>query len=198
MGYVIQKISSYHQRIDGMFLDILLYESKYTRISVFYPLGVDYTENIGIMKENSDYFGEIQMGVDVGFTHIALAASDLDESIKFYAKYAKMSVIHERIDKETSVRVIWLSDKTRPFVVVLFENQTPSTILKPLAHLGVGCSSKEEVTMLCEQARIEGVLVREPQDSGYPIGYWALLQDPSGHTLELSYGQEIGLTVKNS
>ena len=51
-----------------MFLDILLYESKYTRISVFYPLGVDYTENIGIMKENSDYFGEIQMSVDVGFT----------------------------------------------------------------------------------------------------------------------------------
>ena len=88
------------------------------------------------------------MSVNVGFTHIALAAIDLEDSIKFYAKYAKMSVIHERIDKETNIRVIWLSDKTRPFVIVLFENQTPSTILKPLAHLGVGCSSKEEVTIL--------------------------------------------------
>jgi hypothetical protein len=28
------------------------------------------------------------------------------------------------------------------------------------------------------------------------VGYWAFLQDPDGHTLELSYGQEFGLTVE--
>jgi hypothetical protein len=28
-----------------------------------------------------------------------------------------------------------------------------------------------------------------------PVGYWALLRDPDGHALELSYGQEVGLTV---
>jgi hypothetical protein len=49
-----------------------------------------------------------------------------------------------------------------------------------------------------ERARIEGVMIKPPQDSGYPVGYWAFLQDPDGHTLELSYGQEIGQTVENS
>ena len=138
------------------------------------------------------------MSIDIGFTHIALSAIDIDESIAFYSKYANMSVIHERIDAETSVRVIWLSDKTRPFVIVLLQNKNPETILNPLSHLGVGCASKQEIDRLCDLARFEGILVREPQDSGYPIGYWALLQDPTGHTLELSYGQEVGLTVSQN
>jgi len=38
------------------------------------------------------------------------------------------------------------------------------------------------------------VLLAEPRDDGPPVGIWAFLQDPDGHTLELSYGQEIGLT----
>ncbi len=135
------------------------------------------------------------MSVDVGLTHIALSAVDIEKSIAFYSKYANMSVIHERIDAETSVRVIWISDKTRPFVIVLLQNKHPETILKPLSHLGVGCASKQEIDKLCDFARLDGCLVQEPKDSGYPIGYWALLQDPTGHTLELSYGQEIGLTV---
>ena len=65
-------------------------------------------------------------------------------------------------------------------------------------HLGVGCVSKEALDTLCNLARREGVLIREPKDSGYPIGYWALLQDPTGHTLELSYGQEIGFTLSQN
>jgi catechol 2,3-dioxygenase-like lactoylglutathione lyase family enzyme len=137
------------------------------------------------------------MTIDIGFTHIALSSINLDESISFYSKYANMSVIHERIDAE-SARVIWLSDKTRPFVIVLLQNKNPETILNPLSHLGVGCVSTQEVDRLCDMAKQEGALVREPQDSGYPIGYWALLQDPTGHTLELSYGQEIGLTVSRA
>ena len=67
--------------------------------------------------------------------------------------------------------------------------------LRPWAHLGVGCASREEVDRLCAEARAEGRLLTEPVDSGYPVGYWALLSDPDGHTLELSYGQEVGLTV---
>jgi catechol 2,3-dioxygenase-like lactoylglutathione lyase family enzyme len=58
------------------------------------------------------------MTVDVGLTHIALAASNLDKSIAFYARYARMVVVHDRIDAEMDIRVIWLSDKTRPFVIV--------------------------------------------------------------------------------
>jgi hypothetical protein len=27
------------------------------------------------------------------------------------------------------------------------------------------------------------------------VGYWALLRDPDGHNLELSYGQQVALAV---
>ena len=134
---------------------------------------------------------------DIGLTHVALTAKNLEESIKFYSQYANMDVIHERIDEPTGVRVVWLSDNTRPFVLVLVESENPAPILTPFAHLGVGCASKNEIDVLCNQARQAGILVKEPIDSGYPIGYWAFLSDPDGHTLELSYGQEIGLTVTN-
>jgi catechol 2,3-dioxygenase-like lactoylglutathione lyase family enzyme len=142
-------------------------------------------------------FGLI-MKIDVGFTHIALSASNLDQSIDFYQRYAHMSVIHERTDKEIDKRVVWLSDKSRPFVLVLVQSSNPVPILGPFAHLGVGCKSKSEVDDLCDQARREEILSREATDSGYPVGYWAFINDPDGHVLEISYGQEIGLTVERS
>jgi catechol 2,3-dioxygenase-like lactoylglutathione lyase family enzyme len=134
--------------------------------------------------------------IDIGLTHIALPVSELEKSIDFYATYAQMQVVHRRIDAETGVAVAWLTDHTRPFVIVLIETNSVQPILSPLAHLGVGCKSREAMDALCDQARQAGVLVGEPKDSGYPVGYWAFLRDPDGHTLELSYGQEIGLTVE--
>ncbi len=138
------------------------------------------------------------MSIDIGFTHIALYAKDIDASINFYSHYAKMQVVHERIDQESGRRTIWLSDKTRPFVLVLFQSDNPNVVLAPLSHLGIGCATKNEVDALCVDAKVNGILIKEPVDSGYPIGYWALLKDPDGHTLELSYGQEVGLTVEKS
>ena len=134
--------------------------------------------------------------IDIGLTHIALPVSDVEKSIRFYQTYAAMQVIHRRIDKETGVAVAWLSDHTRPFAIVLIQKETVQPILTPLAHLGVGCESREAMDFLCDKARQEGVLIQAPKDSGYPIGYWAFLRDPDGHTLELSHGQEIGLTVE--
>jgi catechol 2,3-dioxygenase-like lactoylglutathione lyase family enzyme len=136
------------------------------------------------------------MTIDLGLTHIALPVTDLDRSIQFYSVYAQMKVIHRRIDTETGVAVVWLSDRTRPFVIVLIQSSLVQSVLSPLAHLGVGCQSREFIDTLCDRAKQEGVLLQEPKDSGYPIGYWAFLRDPDGHTLELSYGQEIGLTVE--
>jgi catechol 2,3-dioxygenase-like lactoylglutathione lyase family enzyme len=132
--------------------------------------------------------------VDIGLTHIALPAADIERSIKFYSKYAGMEVIHRRVDVKENVAVVWLCDRTRPFVIVLIQTQS-ITVLSPLAHLGVGCKSREYMDALCEMAKAEGCLIQEQKDSGYPIGYWAFLRDPDGHTLELSFGQEIGLTV---
>ncbi len=136
--------------------------------------------------------------IDVGLTHIALPVSNIDRSIAFYTQYAGMQVIHRRIDAATGVAVVWLSDRTRPFAIVLIQTATITPVLSPLAHLGVGCQSREEMDALCNQARQAGVLLQAPKDSGYPIGYWAFLRDPDGHTLERSYGQEIGLTVDHA
>jgi catechol 2,3-dioxygenase-like lactoylglutathione lyase family enzyme len=129
---------------------------------------------------------------DVGLTHVALPASNLDASVRFYERYARMQIVHRRPD------VVWLSDKTRPFVIVLIESPEVHHPLRPFGHLGVGCESRDEVQRLSELARDEGCLVEGPTDYGPPVGYWAFLSDPDGHTLELSFGQEVALTVEES
>lgn len=134
--------------------------------------------------------------IDRGLTHVALQVTDLDASLAFYARYAAMQVVHRRSDAGT--RVAWISDRTRPFVIVLIEAPRLDAVLAPFAHLGVGCASRAEVDRLCAQARTEGVLLQGPTDSPPPVGYWAFLRDPDGHTLELSHGQEVGLTVEHA
>ncbi|MEM9449646.1 MAG: VOC family protein [Cyanobacteria bacterium P01_E01_bin.6] len=136
--------------------------------------------------------------IDIGLTHIALPASNIEQSIQFYRTYANMSVVHQRVDEDTGVPVVWLSDQTRPFVIVLIQTVSVHPVLSPMAHLGVGCKSREEMDALCKKAQQEGVLIKAPQESGYPVGYWAFLRDPDGHTLELSYGQEVGLAVETA
>jgi catechol 2,3-dioxygenase-like lactoylglutathione lyase family enzyme len=135
---------------------------------------------------------------DIGLTHIALQVTDVEKSVAFYARFAAMEIVHQRIDEESGRKIVWISDKTRPFVIVLGESQELSTVLLPFAHLGLGCRSREEVDRLCGEARSEGILIDGPTDSGYPVGYWAFLRDPDGHTLEISFGQEIGLTVETA
>ena len=142
---------------------------------------------------------------DVGLTHVALLVTDLEASIAFYARYAHMQVVHRRRDGRSEVA--WLSDKTRPFVIVLI--QVPKLVPRPLVrlvvkllfpfeHLGVGCATREEIDAMCETARSEGCLRLGPRDGGPPLGYWCFLSDPDGHTLELSHGQEVGLTVERA
>jgi lactoylglutathione lyase len=125
---------------------------------------------------------------DVGLTHVALAVHSLDESVAFYAAYAGMRVVHRRHG------VVWLADGTRPFAVVLIEGVQVKPLVSP-AHLGVGVASRREVDRLCDIARRNNCLLREPEDSGPPVGYWALLRDPDGHTLEIAHGQDVGLAV---
>jgi len=126
---------------------------------------------------------------DIGFTHIALQVTDLQKSCEFYSKYAGMEIVHERDG------VLWISDKTRPFVIVLFESKTVINPLVPDSHIGIGVKSKVEVDRLCNLAKKERCLLSSPKDSGPPVGYWAYLKDPDNHTLEISFGQEVGFTV---
>jgi catechol 2,3-dioxygenase-like lactoylglutathione lyase family enzyme len=132
--------------------------------------------------------------VDEGLTHVALPVRDLATSIDFYRRYAGMDVVHHRAD--TSGEVAWVSDLTRPFVLVLIQSGAPDACLGgAYCHLGVGVASRAELDRRCELARAEGRRVVGPEDSGPPVGYWAYIVDPDGHNLELSHGQEVGLTV---
>jgi catechol 2,3-dioxygenase-like lactoylglutathione lyase family enzyme len=136
--------------------------------------------------------------VDRGLTHVALPVSHLNDSIAFYTQYARMQVVHRRTVPTTGFEVAWLSDTTRPFVIVLSERSQVDHPLLPPAHLGVACASQEEVDRLCALARGEGRLLNGPRDAGPPIGYVASIRDPDGHTLEVSFGQDVGLTVQQA
>jgi len=132
---------------------------------------------------------------DLGLTHIALPVRELQRSLDFYATYAAMEVVHRRVRDAQGHHVAWISDRTRPFVVVLIETGAAVAPLLPPAHLGVACRSRAEVDRMCDLAREEGRLSREPEEAGPPVGYWATITDPDGHTLELTYGQQVGLAV---
>jgi catechol 2,3-dioxygenase-like lactoylglutathione lyase family enzyme len=133
---------------------------------------------------------------DLGLSHLALVVHDLDASIDFYRRYAGMRVVHERDDD--GVRIAWVSDLTRPFAIVLAQGPGVEHPLGPFAHLGVGAPSRAEVDRLAALAHAEGRLALGPTDGGPPIGYFALLTDPDGHTLELAYGQQVSLTIDRS
>ena len=133
---------------------------------------------------------------DVGLTHIALTVTDVEQSIAFYTKYAQMQVVHRRVDQRTDLDVAWISDLTRPFVIVLLKQEQVNGALLPESHLGVAYQTREDIDRLCQQAETEGILIQGPTDSPPPVGYWAYIRDPDGHTLEISYGQEVGWAVQ--
>lgn len=136
---------------------------------------------------------------DHGLTHVALPVSNLDASIAFYAKYAGMKVVQRRSQAVRRDREIaWLSDLTRPFVLVLAET-TVEHPLGPFAHLGVACVTQEDVDRLSNAAKQDGCFRDGPEGKvGEPAGYFVNLVDPDGHTLELSYGQDVSLAVSGA
>ncbi len=114
-----------------------------------------------------------------------------------------MQVVHRRTDPDSGTSVAWISDLTRPFVLVLIE--VPALAPDPeqrlggtYRHVGLGVASREDVDDLCELARSEGRSVFGPDRLGPPVGYWAYIVDPDGHNLEISFGQEVGLTVDDA
>ena len=133
---------------------------------------------------------------DRGLTHIALPVRDIEESLDFYSRYAGMQVVHRRDDPGGN-RVAWISDLTRPFVLVLIEVAAVDASLGGIyCHVGLGVASRADVDRVCELARAEQRAVHGPEDSGPPVGYWAYVVDPDGHNLEVSFGQDVGLTVE--
>src|SRR5262249_28305109 len=66
---------------------------------------------------------------DLGVTHVALPVTNLDASLAFYERFASMRVVHKRTDVSTGTSVAWISDLSRPFVLVLIETATVDTCL---------------------------------------------------------------------
>lgn len=108
-----------------------------------------------------------------------------------------MTVIHQREpDLPSARKVAWLSDRTRPFATVLVQSDDPAdTPLGPFGHLGVACATRAEIDEKVALAWREGVLRREPEQLGDPVGYFAFFADPDGNATELSWGQRVGLEV---
>jgi catechol 2,3-dioxygenase-like lactoylglutathione lyase family enzyme len=138
----------------------------------------------------------LAMRIDHGLTHVALPVRDVEASLDFYRRFADMEIVHRRRDNETGEQVLWLSDRTRPFVIVLIEHDRATGVLTGFSHVGIGCATREEIDRRSQLARDEGRTVRGPFDSGPPVGYWAFISDPDGNNLELSHGQEVGITVE--
>jgi catechol 2,3-dioxygenase-like lactoylglutathione lyase family enzyme len=134
--------------------------------------------------------------MDHGLSHIALTVRNIDRSIDFYREFADFEVVHRR-GAEGS-RVVWLSDLRLPFALVLVESETDEVRLGGIAHLGIACARLEDVDRLAARARQAGCLLREPEDGGDPVGYWALLRDPDGHNVELSFGQNVATQVEQT
>lgn len=138
--------------------------------------------------------------IDIGFTHVAFVVKDIDKSIAFYERYAGMRVIHRREPGVPQARkVAWLSDQTRPFALVLVQaDKVTDTPLGNFGHLGVACASREAIDQKIQMARAEGVLRKEPEQADDPVGYYVFFADPDGNTLELSFGQRVGLEAISS
>lgn len=132
--------------------------------------------------------------VDIGFTHVALMVSEIDRTIDFWHRYAGMDVIHRR-PSDDGGEVVWMSDHTRPFVIVFIEGAVTHR-LGPNGHLGVACETRARVDEMAALAEEEGRATLGPTDLGPPVGYFVFIEDPDGHILELSFGQEVRLAVE--
>jgi len=133
--------------------------------------------------------------VDLGVTHLAWVATDTEASAAFYSKFADLRVVHRRGSHDGAGEILWLADGIHRFALVLLPGSGPIPTLGAANHLGVAVPSREEVDARCARAVAEGWTCMGPTDSGPPVGYWAVIEDPDGHALELSYGQEVGLAA---
>lgn len=126
-------------------------------------------------------------------THLGLPVSDLDESVKFYEKWASMKV-QDRLDDPLGIKGARLAQKSGGFVLSLVA--MPMSLPMPMPgfmHIGFNCTSKAQVDKIAADAKKAGILVSGPVDSGSELGYQAYIADPDGNSLEFAFGQKVGL-----
>ena len=128
-------------------------------------------------------------------THIAMHVIDLERCQQFYQEYCGMEVCHRRDDGSG---VVWMAEpgRERDLILVLMPGGQghvhPAT---DYSHLGFALESREAVDEVAERARKAGVLLWEPRDEPWPVGYYCGLRDPDSNAVEFSYGQPLGPTA---
>ena len=126
------------------------------------------------------------MSRTIGLSHFAIPVTDLERSAAFYKKYGELDNV-KRWDPD----VVWLSDRLRPFHLVLLLVDKVDQPLKKPGHIGFICDSPGRVDELAALAKEEGCLADAPRDYGEKDsgGYHGLLFDPDGHSVEISHHQ---------
>ncbi len=126
-------------------------------------------------------------------THVALWTSDIERSVDFYRKYCGLEVVHDRAEAEGG-RVVWVGEHANHsrFVIVLILRPVEHSAPNSFAHFGFSCASRAEVDERAAIARADGVLELEPRDAGPVVGYFCMLRDPDGNSVEFSFGQALG------
>jgi catechol 2,3-dioxygenase-like lactoylglutathione lyase family enzyme len=127
-------------------------------------------------------------------THVALWTSEVERSVDFYRKHCDLEVVHDRVEPYGG-RVVWVgesADRSR-FVIVLIQRPVEHSAPNSFAHFGFSCASRKDVDERAAVARADGVLELEPRDAGAVVGYFCMLRDPDGNSVEFSFGQALGL-----
>ncbi len=126
-------------------------------------------------------------------THIALHVDALDACIDFYQRYCGLQVADDQV--RGGRRVVLLAEPGREaeFVMQLLGGgeDRPAEPQRD-NHLGFAVESRDAVDEALAKGREEGIIVFEPEDGPFPIGYFCGLRDPNGNTVEFSYGHLIG------
>lgn len=126
-------------------------------------------------------------------THIALHVRDLESCIVFYESYAGLRIIHERRSEER--RIVWMAEdgREKEFIIVLLPGGPGRDQERhDFSHLGFAVATRADVDRIADRARRNGILVWEPADEPYPVGYYCGLTDPDGNFVEFSFGQPLG------
>ncbi|HUI26165.1 MAG TPA: VOC family protein [Candidatus Kryptonia bacterium] len=125
-------------------------------------------------------------------THVALFVRDIGATIDFYRDFVGLHVVHDRVDD--GVRVVWMSERAEdPEFVIVAIAVPPGDATYParFAHFGYDLPSRAAVDAIAARGDATGVLTQGPADAGPIVGYFCMLRDPDGNSVEFSHGQPI-------
>ena len=126
----------------------------------------------------------------VRWTHMTMAVGDINRSVEFYRSFCGLTVVRDR--RREGGGTVWLGPPSEPgvnplFVLVIAEGEVECRV----HHLGFQCDTREEVERVAERGRALGILVHPPTDAGGSVGFFTMLRDPDGHTVEFTCGQPL-------